>query len=101
MLRFGLHEGIVQWHRMLIMCCFAAAAEEHRELCRKHLRLVLEAGYNPMRFFASDFKKYFYLAELYSLIDLSSVQPVEHICSLADVVLTSMYACMLQACCVD
>ena len=26
-----------------------------------------------MKFFASDFKKYFYLAELYSLIDLSSV----------------------------
>jgi hypothetical protein len=48
-------------------------AEEHRELCRQHLRLVLDAGYNPMRFFASDFKKYFYLAELYSLIDLSSV----------------------------
>ena len=52
------------------MCC---TAEEHRELCRQHLRLVLDAGYNPMRFFASDFKKYFYLAELYSLIDLSSV----------------------------
>lgn len=50
------------------------AAEEHRELCRKHLRLVLEAGYNPMKFFANDFKKYFYLAELYSLIDLSSVR---------------------------
>jgi hypothetical protein len=50
-------------------------AEEHRELCRQHLRLVLDAGYNPMRFFASDYKKYFYLAELYSLIDLSSVSP--------------------------
>jgi acyl-CoA oxidase len=47
--------------------------EEHRELCRKHLRLVLEAGYNPMKFFANDYKKYFYLAELYSLIDLSSM----------------------------
>lgn len=34
---------------------------------------MLEAGYNPMKFFANDFKKYFYLAELYSLIDLSSV----------------------------
>lgn len=48
-------------------------AEEHRELCRQHLRLVVSAGYNPMKFFDNDYKKYFYLAELYSLIDLSSV----------------------------
>ncbi len=48
--------------------------EDHRELCRRHLRLVLEAGYNPMKFFANDYKKYFYLAELYSLIDLSTVR---------------------------
>mmetsp|Transcript_9048 Transcript_9048/g.27119 ORF Transcript_9048/g.27119 Transcript_9048/m.27119 type:complete len:602 (-) Transcript_9048:4875-6680(-) len=47
--------------------------EEHRELCRQHLRLVVSAGYNPMKFFDNDYKKYFYLAELYSLIDLSSM----------------------------
>lgn len=50
------------------------AAEQHRELCRQHLRLVVSAGYNPMKFFDNDYKKYFYLAELYSLIDLSSVR---------------------------
>ena len=49
-------------------------AEQHRELCRQHLRLVVSAGYNPMKFFDNDYKKYFYLAELYSLIDLSSVR---------------------------
>lgn len=36
-----------------------------------------------MRFFASDFKKYFYLAELYSLVDLSSVGPACCMCSCA------------------
>ena len=47
---------------------------------------MLDAGYNPMRFFASDYKKYFYLAELYSLIDLSSVGPACRIssCSLSE-----------------
>ena len=37
------------------------------------LRTVLNAGYSPMSFFAKDFAKYFYLAELLSLVDLSLV----------------------------
>ena len=48
-------------------------AEEHRELVRRCLRTVLNAGYSPMSFFAKDFAKYFYLAELLSLVDLSLV----------------------------
>ncbi|KAK9869050.1 hypothetical protein WJX84_008987 [Apatococcus fuscideae] len=45
--------------------------EEHRELVRKQLRVVLAAGYSPMKFFAKDYKKYFYLGELLALVDLS------------------------------
>jgi hypothetical protein len=51
-------------------------AEEHRELVRRCLRTVLNAGYSPMSFFAKDFAKYFYLAELLSLVDLSLVRAV-------------------------
>ena len=39
------------------------------------LHVILEAGYSPMKFFAKDYKKYFYLAELCSLVDLSAVSP--------------------------
>lgn len=45
--------------------------EEHRELVRQCLKVVLDAGYSPLSFFANDIKKYFYLAELLSLVDLS------------------------------
>ncbi|KAL4859226.1 Acyl-coenzyme A oxidase [Chlorella vulgaris] len=45
--------------------------EEHRELVRRSLRAILAAGYSPMSFFARDHAKYFYLAELLSLVDLS------------------------------
>jgi acyl-CoA oxidase len=48
-------------------------AEQHRELVRRCLRLILTAGYSPMSFFARDYAKYFYLAELLSLVDLSLV----------------------------
>jgi hypothetical protein len=48
-------------------------AEEHRELVRRSLRAILAAGYSPMSFFARDHAKYFYLAELLSLVDLSLV----------------------------
>ena len=48
-------------------------AEEHRELVRKQLLVLLAAGYSPMKFFAKDYKKYFYLGELLALIDLSLV----------------------------
>ena len=52
----------------------ALPAEEHRELVRRCLRTVLNAGYSPMSFFAKDYAKYFYLAELLSLVDLSLVR---------------------------
>lgn len=47
--------------------------EEHRELVRRCLQAVLAAGYSPMSYFARDHAKYFYLAELLSLVDLSLV----------------------------
>ncbi|KAL4429343.1 hypothetical protein ABPG77_005117 [Micractinium sp. CCAP 211/92] len=45
--------------------------EEHRELVRRCLRTMLAAGYSPLSFFSRDISKYFYLAELLSLVDLS------------------------------
>ena len=41
---------------------------------RKCLRVLLAAGYSPMKYFNKDYKKYFYLAELCSLVDLSLVK---------------------------
>jgi acyl-CoA oxidase len=45
--------------------------EAHRELVRKSLKALLAAGYSPLTFFSRDYAKYFYLAELLSLVDLS------------------------------
>jgi hypothetical protein len=49
-------------------------AEEHRELARQQLKLLLKAGYSPLRFYLHDIKKYFYLGELLSVVDLSLVR---------------------------
>ena len=48
-------------------------AEEHRELARQQLLLLLKAGYSPLRFYVHDIRKYFYLGELLALVDLSLV----------------------------
>eukprot|EP00879_Flechtneria_rotunda_P007853 GHRR01008229.1.p1 GENE.GHRR01008229.1~~GHRR01008229.1.p1 ORF type:complete len:205 (+),score=54.74 GHRR01008229.1:163-777(+) len=45
--------------------------EEHRALVRTQLRALLDQGINPLLFFDRDYKKYFYLAECLSLVDLS------------------------------
>lgn len=47
---------------------------------RRCLRTMLAAGYSPLSFFSRDISKYFYLAELLSLVDLSLVrwQPWVH-----------------------
>lgn len=60
------------------MNIFATCAEQHRELVRKQLLVLLGAGYSPMKFFAKDYKKYFYLGELLALVDLSLVRPCVH-----------------------
>ena len=49
------------------------SAEQHRQLVRDCLRVLLAEGYSPLSFFARDQKKYFYLAELLALVDLSLV----------------------------
>ena len=49
------------------------SAEQHREFVRKQLRVILSSGYSPMSFFMKDYKKYFYMAELLALVDLSLV----------------------------
>jgi len=60
------------------------SAEQHREFVRKQLRVILSSGYSPMSFFMKDYKKYFYMAELLALVDLSlvsmstSMQHVHH-----------------------
>ena len=51
----------------------SVSVEAQRELVRGILHVILDAGYSPMKFFAKDYKKYFYLAELCSLVDLSAV----------------------------
>lgn len=49
------------------------SSEQHREFVRKQLRVILASGYSPMAFFTKDYKKYFYMAELLALVDLSLV----------------------------
>jgi hypothetical protein len=41
---------------------------------RDQLKTILASGYSPMTFFTKDFNKYFYMAELVSLVDLSLVR---------------------------
>lgn len=48
--------------------------EQHRELVRQCLRTIIGAGYSPMRYYVRDLRRYFYLAECTSLIDLSLVR---------------------------
>lgn len=48
-------------------------AEQHREFVRRQLKLILSSGYSPMSFFMKDYRKYFYMAELLALVDLSLV----------------------------
>ena len=50
-------------------------ADEHRELVRQQLLLLLKAGFSPLRFYVHDIRKYFYLGELLALVDLSLVMP--------------------------
>lgn len=45
--------------------------EEHRELVRSSLKMLLANGINPLEYFNKDYRKYFYLAECLSLVDLS------------------------------
>eukprot|EP00878_Enallax_costatus_P017218 GHUV01018077.1.p1 GENE.GHUV01018077.1~~GHUV01018077.1.p1 ORF type:complete len:603 (+),score=125.83 GHUV01018077.1:149-1957(+) len=45
--------------------------EERRALVRTQLHALLDSGINPLSFFDRDYKKYFYLAECLSLVDLS------------------------------
>jgi hypothetical protein len=40
---------------------------------RQQLRMLLAAGYSPMKYFDKDYKRYFYLAEMCSLVNLSLV----------------------------
>ena len=49
-------------------------AEDHRELVRKCLRLLVAEGYRPMHFYQNDLQKYYYLGELMALVDLSLVR---------------------------
>ena len=52
----------------------SVCTESQRQLVRDILKIILEAGFSPMQYFAKDYKKYFYLAELCSLVDVSAVQ---------------------------
>ena len=63
-------------HRIIDMFLKAnTCAEQHREFVRKQLRLILLSGYSPMSFFMKDYRKYFYMAELLAVVDLSLVRP--------------------------
>ncbi|GFR51630.1 hypothetical protein Agub_g14059 [Astrephomene gubernaculifera] len=45
--------------------------EEHRDLVRRALKVILQAGYSPLEMLARDPRKYFYLGECLSMVDLS------------------------------
>ena len=70
-------------------------AEEHRELARQQLMLLLKAGYSPLRFYVHDISKYFYLGELLALVDLSlvSLMPCPSACG-SSVMSSSMLMCL-------
>lgn len=40
-------------------------------MVRKQLKLLLSAGISPLSYFDRDYRKYFYLAECLSMVDLS------------------------------
>ena len=70
-------------------------AEEHRELARQQLMLLLKAGYSPLRFYVHDISKYFYLGELLALVDLSlvSLMPCPSACGSSEM-LSTMLMCL-------
>ena len=59
----------------LVIESLSLRADEHRELVRQQLLLLLKAGFSPLRFYVHDIRKYFYLGELLALVDLSLVMP--------------------------
>ena len=88
----GLSKGVRQYMSRMIVIQFllrlqsdfpqelvienlSLRADEHRELVRQQLLLLLKAGFSPLRFYVHDIRKYFYLGELLALVDLSLVKP--------------------------
>ncbi|KAK9811518.1 hypothetical protein WJX72_005162 [[Myrmecia] bisecta] len=71
-LKLEVYELFRQHPDLLPPVLEALTKEQQRDLVRKCMHCILDAGYSPMFFFNTDFKKYFYLAELLSMIDLST-----------------------------
>lgn len=64
----------LRFRLLLAFTKLCSSAEEARELARQQLKLLLKAGYSPLRFYLHDIKKYFYLGELLAVVDLSLVR---------------------------
>lgn len=45
--------------------------DQHRQLVRDCLQVILDAGHSPLSLLSNNIKKYFYLGELLSMVDLS------------------------------
>lgn len=67
-------------------------AEKHREFVRQQLHTILSSGYSPMSFFMKDYKKYFYMAELLALVDLSLVSLILSIWFVFRMLLSQQFA---------
>ncbi|PSC71176.1 acyl-coenzyme A oxidase peroxisomal [Micractinium conductrix] len=70
-LKEEVYELFKQHPELLVKEEEGLSKEEHRELVRRCLHVILDAGYSPLSFLTKDQAKYFYLSELLALVDLS------------------------------
>ena len=70
-LKKQVYDVFIKRPDLLPSCTEGLTKEQHRELVRKSLHLILESGILPMNLFDTDIKKYIYMAELAAPIDLS------------------------------
>ncbi|GLC47166.1 hypothetical protein PLESTB_001388100 [Pleodorina starrii] len=66
-----VHEVFRQHPDLLPSVEEGLSKEEHRSLVRRSLKVLLQAGYSPLDLLARDPRKYFYLGECLSMVDLS------------------------------
>ncbi|GIL60959.1 hypothetical protein Vafri_15757 [Volvox africanus] len=70
-MKIRVHELFRQHPDLLPNVEEGLSKEEHRSLVRRSLKVLLQAGYSPLDLLARDPRKYFYLGECLSMVDLS------------------------------
>ncbi|GIL69204.1 hypothetical protein Vretimale_12660 [Volvox reticuliferus] len=70
-MKIRVHELFRQHPDLLPNVEEGLSKEEHRSLVRRSLKVILQAGYSPLDLLARDPRKYFYLGECLSMVDLS------------------------------